>query len=76
MPQLGALFCFQLLQASLKALGRLMVVLLETETTSGFFQNIVHVSTCGAREEASMVPVDSGDRDLGTERTMRGEEIC
>ena len=74
MPQLGALFCFQLLQASLKALGRLMVVLLETET-SGFFQNIVHVSTCGAREEASMVPVDSGDRDLGTERTMRGGEI-
>ncbi|XP_040551224.1 maestro heat-like repeat-containing protein family member 2B isoform X2 [Gallus gallus] len=33
----------QLLQASLKALGRLMVVLLETET-SGFFQNIVHRS--------------------------------
>ena len=51
MPQLGALFCFQLLQASLKALGRLMVVLLETET-SGFFQNIVHVSTLGAREKA------------------------
>ena len=51
MPQLGALFCFQLLQASLKALGRLMVVLLDTET-SGFFQNIVHVSTCGAREKA------------------------
>ena len=51
MPQLNALFCFQLLQTSLKALGRLMVVLLETET-SGFFQNIVHVSTCGAREKA------------------------
>ncbi|XP_040518423.1 maestro heat-like repeat-containing protein family member 2B isoform X2 [Gallus gallus] len=34
----------QLLQTSLKALGRLMVVLLETETTSGFFQNIVHRS--------------------------------
>eukprot|EP00076_Gallus_gallus_P042283 XP_025007821.1 maestro heat-like repeat-containing protein family member 2B [Gallus gallus] len=33
----------QLLQTSLKALGRLMVVLLETET-SGFFQNIVHRS--------------------------------
>ncbi|XP_048788537.1 maestro heat-like repeat-containing protein family member 2B [Lagopus muta] len=31
----------QLLQTSLKALGRLMVVLLETETTRGFFQNIV-----------------------------------
>ena len=52
MPQLNPLFCFQLLQTSLKALGRLMVVLLETETTSGFFQNIVHVSTCGAREKA------------------------
>jgi len=51
MPQLNALFCFQLLQTSLKALGRLMVVLLDTET-SGFFQNIVHVSTCGAREKA------------------------
>ena len=51
MPHLNALFCFQLLQTSLKALGRLMVVLLETET-SGFFQNIVHVSTCGAREKA------------------------
>ncbi|XP_040508983.1 maestro heat-like repeat-containing protein family member 2B isoform X1 [Gallus gallus] len=34
----------QLLQTSLKALGRLMVVLLETETTRGFFQNIVHRS--------------------------------
>ncbi|XP_040515215.1 maestro heat-like repeat-containing protein family member 2B isoform X2 [Gallus gallus] len=34
----------QLLQTSLKALGRLMVVLLETETASGFFQNIVHRS--------------------------------
>eukprot|EP00076_Gallus_gallus_P036549 XP_025002087.1 maestro heat-like repeat-containing protein family member 2B isoform X2 [Gallus gallus] len=34
----------QLLQTSLKALGRLMVVLLETETTSGFFQNTVHRS--------------------------------
>ncbi|XP_042748238.1 maestro heat-like repeat-containing protein family member 2B, partial [Lagopus leucura] len=33
----------QLLQTSLKALGRLMVVLLETETTRGFFQNIVQV---------------------------------
>ncbi|XP_072195544.1 maestro heat-like repeat-containing protein family member 2B [Excalfactoria chinensis] len=32
----------QLQQTSLKALGRLMVVLLETETTCGFFQNIVH----------------------------------
>jgi len=51
LPQLNALFCFQLLQTSLKALGRLMVVLLDTET-SGFFQNIVHVSTCGAREKA------------------------
>ena len=51
MPQLNALFCFQLLQTSLKALGRLMVVLLETET-SGLFQNIVHVSTRGAREKA------------------------
>ena len=50
-----------------------MVVLLETETTSGFFQNIVHVSTCGSREEASMVPVGSGGRDLGTERTTRGD---
>ena len=46
------LFCFQLQQTALKALGRLMVVLLETETTRGFFQNIVQVSTCGAREEA------------------------
>ena len=51
LPQLNALFCFQLLQTSLKALGRLMVVLLDTET-SGFFQNIVHVSTCEAREKA------------------------
>ena len=51
MPHLNPFFCFQLLQASLKALGRLMVVLLETGT-SGFFQNIVHVSTCGAREKA------------------------
>ncbi|XP_040516234.1 maestro heat-like repeat-containing protein family member 2B isoform X2 [Gallus gallus] len=34
----------QLLQTSLKALGQLMVVLLETETTSGFFQNVVHRS--------------------------------
>ena len=51
LPQLNALFCFQLLQTSLKALGRLMVVLLDTET-SGFFQNIVHVSTRGAREKA------------------------
>ena len=50
-----------------------MVVLLETETTSGFFQNTVHVSTCGSREEASMVPVNSGDRGLGTERTTRGD---
>ena len=49
-----------------------MVVLLETETTSGFFQNIVHVSTCGSREEASMVPVGSGGRDVETERTTRG----
>eukprot|EP00076_Gallus_gallus_P012010 XP_015128549.2 maestro heat-like repeat-containing protein family member 2B [Gallus gallus] len=32
-----------LLQTSLKALGWLMAVLLKTETTSGFFQNIVHV---------------------------------
>ncbi|XP_031455118.1 maestro heat-like repeat-containing protein family member 2B [Phasianus colchicus] len=33
----------QLQQTSLKALGRLMVVLLETEPTLSFFQNIVHV---------------------------------
>ncbi|XP_031451970.1 maestro heat-like repeat-containing protein family member 2B [Phasianus colchicus] len=33
----------QLQQRSLKALGRLMAVLLETEPTGGFFQNIVHV---------------------------------
>ncbi|XP_031451981.1 maestro heat-like repeat-containing protein family member 2B [Phasianus colchicus] len=33
----------QLQQRSLKALGRLMVVLLETEPTGSFFQNIVHV---------------------------------
>uniref|UniRef100_A0A669Q5Q3 Uncharacterized protein n=1 Tax=Phasianus colchicus TaxID=9054 RepID=A0A669Q5Q3_PHACC len=33
----------QLQQRSLKALGRLMAVLLETEPTRGFFQNIVHV---------------------------------
>ncbi|XP_019467988.1 maestro heat-like repeat-containing protein family member 2B [Meleagris gallopavo] len=33
----------QLQQTSLKALGRLMAVLLETEPTGGFFQNIVHV---------------------------------
>uniref|UniRef100_G1NP73 Uncharacterized protein n=1 Tax=Meleagris gallopavo TaxID=9103 RepID=G1NP73_MELGA len=33
----------QLQQTSVKALGRLMTVLLETEPTSGFFQNIVHV---------------------------------
>ncbi|XP_010725981.1 maestro heat-like repeat-containing protein family member 2B [Meleagris gallopavo] len=33
----------QLQQTSLKALGRLMVVLLETETPHGFFQNIVPV---------------------------------
>ncbi|XP_042747332.1 maestro heat-like repeat-containing protein family member 2B, partial [Lagopus leucura] len=43
MPHLNPLSCFQLLQTSLKALGRLMVVLLETETTRGFFQNIVQV---------------------------------
>ncbi|POI31449.1 hypothetical protein CIB84_004800, partial [Bambusicola thoracicus] len=42
----------QLLQTSLKALGRLMVVLLETETSGGFFLNIVHVSTCGERKDA------------------------
>ncbi|POI24460.1 hypothetical protein CIB84_011790, partial [Bambusicola thoracicus] len=34
----------QLLHTSLKALGRLMVVLLETETTGDFFQNIIHRS--------------------------------
>ena len=73
LPQLNALFCFQLLQTSLKALGRLMVVLLETET-SGFFQNIIHVSTMWGKGE-SMVPVDSGDGDLGTERMMRRGEI-
>ncbi|XP_031451888.1 maestro heat-like repeat-containing protein family member 2B [Phasianus colchicus] len=33
----------QLQQRSLKALGRLMAVLLETEPTGSFFQNIVHV---------------------------------
>ncbi|XP_048811751.1 maestro heat-like repeat-containing protein family member 2B [Lagopus muta] len=33
----------QLQQTSLRALGRLMVVLLETEPSGGFFQNIVHV---------------------------------
>ncbi|XP_010726542.2 maestro heat-like repeat-containing protein family member 2B [Meleagris gallopavo] len=33
----------QLQQRSLKALGRLMAVLLETEPTGGFFQSIVHV---------------------------------
>uniref|UniRef100_A0A803YNE8 Maestro heat like repeat family member 1 n=2 Tax=Meleagris gallopavo TaxID=9103 RepID=A0A803YNE8_MELGA len=33
----------QLQQTSLKALGRLMAVLLETEPTGGFFQNIVHI---------------------------------
>ncbi|XP_010705722.2 maestro heat-like repeat-containing protein family member 2B [Meleagris gallopavo] len=33
----------QLQQTSLKALGRLMAVLLETGTTRGFFENIVHV---------------------------------
>ncbi|XP_031466693.1 maestro heat-like repeat-containing protein family member 2A [Phasianus colchicus] len=33
----------QLLQTSLKALGRLMAVLLETEPTRDFFQNIIHV---------------------------------
>eukprot|EP00076_Gallus_gallus_P036662 XP_025002200.1 maestro heat-like repeat-containing protein family member 2B [Gallus gallus] len=33
----------QLLQTSLKALARLMMVLLETESNRGFFQNIVHV---------------------------------
>ena len=43
---------FQLQQTSLKALGRLMAVLLETEPTGSFFQNIVHVSMCGAREKA------------------------
>ncbi|XP_031413554.1 maestro heat-like repeat-containing protein family member 2B, partial [Meleagris gallopavo] len=42
----------QLQQRSLKALGRLMAVLLETEPTGGFFQSIVHVSMCGAREKA------------------------
>ncbi|XP_048810788.1 maestro heat-like repeat-containing protein family member 2B [Lagopus muta] len=34
----------QLQQTSLRALGRLMVVLLETEPSGGFFQNIVHKS--------------------------------
>ena len=52
MPHLNALFCFQLLQTSLKALGRLMAVLLKTEPTRCFFQNIVHVSACGTREKA------------------------
>ncbi|XP_031466346.1 maestro heat-like repeat-containing protein family member 2B, partial [Phasianus colchicus] len=33
----------QLQQTSLKSLGRLMAVLLKTEPTRGFFQNIVHV---------------------------------
>ncbi|XP_031466425.1 uncharacterized protein LOC116240232 [Phasianus colchicus] len=42
----------QLQQTSLKALGQLMVVLLETEPTGSFFHNIVHVSRCGAREKA------------------------
>jgi len=57
MPHLNPLFCFQLQQTSLKALGRLMVVLLETETTHGFFQNIVPVSMCGAREEACCLSI-------------------
>jgi len=52
MPHLNPFFCFQLLQTSLKALARLMMVLLETESNRGFFQNIVHVSTCAAREKA------------------------
>ncbi|XP_072198881.1 LOW QUALITY PROTEIN: maestro heat-like repeat-containing protein family member 2B [Excalfactoria chinensis] len=34
----------QLQQTSLKALSRLMVVLLETEPSRGFFQNIVHIA--------------------------------
>ncbi|XP_048788016.1 maestro heat-like repeat-containing protein family member 2B [Lagopus muta] len=33
----------QLQQRSLKALGRLMAILLETEPRGGFFQNIVHI---------------------------------
>ena len=52
MLHLTPLFCFQLQQRSLKALGRLMAVLLETEPTGGFFQSIIHVSMCGAREKA------------------------
>ena len=57
MLHLTPLFCFQLQQRSLKALGRLMAVLLETEPTGGFFQNIVHVSMCGAREKAYCLSV-------------------
>ena len=48
---------FQLQQTSLKALGRLMAVLLETEPTGGFFQSIVHVSMCGAREKARCLSI-------------------
>ncbi|XP_021238786.1 uncharacterized protein LOC110391289 [Numida meleagris] len=46
----------QLLKTTVRALGRLMAVLLETEHRHGFFQNIVHVSMCGAREKASLLP--------------------
>ncbi|XP_065596924.1 maestro heat-like repeat-containing protein family member 2B [Cyrtonyx montezumae] len=39
----GAAQYLQLLQTSVKALGRLLAVLLEIEPTSGFFQNIIYV---------------------------------
>ena len=75
MPHLNTLFCFQLQQTSLKALGRLMVVLLETEPSCDFFQNIVQVSTWEEYKGESVMPVHSRDRDLVNERTVRGGDI-
>ncbi len=74
MPQLNPLFCFQLLQTSLKALGRLMVVLLRDRDHQWLLPEHSPCEYMWGKGE-SMVPVDSRDRDLGTERTMRGAEI-
>ncbi|XP_031408422.1 maestro heat-like repeat-containing protein family member 2B [Meleagris gallopavo] len=69
----------QLLQTSLKALGRLMAVLLETEPTCDFFQDIIHVlrrsmTSGNVWEHKRALQVCS--QLLAACEELRGEDAC
>ncbi|XP_042665272.1 maestro heat-like repeat-containing protein family member 2B [Centrocercus urophasianus] len=60
----------QLQQTALKALGRLMGVLLETEPSGGFFQNIVHVL------QKSMISTNAWERKRALQTCSQLLAVC